>query len=63
VAKSKNQDQAQLLQAIGYFKALKKQAPKNNPKIIEFLDRAERDSQDALFELLESKTQRSPVNL
>ena len=63
MAKNKNQDQAQLVEAIGYFKAQKKQAPKNNPKIIEFLDRAEGDLKDALVELLESKIQRSPVNL
>jgi hypothetical protein len=63
MAKSKNQSQAQLLQAIGYFKALKKQEPKNNPKILEELDRAEEDLKDALVELLESKIQKSPVNL
>ena len=63
MAKSKNQDQAQLLQAIGYFKAIKKQAPKNNPKILEVLDRAEGDLKDALVELLESKSPKSSVNL
>ena len=63
MAKSKNQDQTQLVEAIGYFKALKEQAPNNNPKIIEFLNRAERDTQDELFKLLESKIQKSTVNL
>ncbi len=63
MTKNKNQEQTQLVEAIGYFKALKEQAPNNNSKICEFLDRAERDSQDALFKLLESKIQRSTVNL
>ena len=63
MAKSKSQKQTQLVEAIGYFKALKKQAPKNNTKIIEFLDKAEEDLKDALVELLERKIQRPPANL
>ena len=63
MAKNKSQEQAQLVEAIGYFKALIKQAPKNNSKIIELLDRVERHSQNELFKLLERKNQRSKANL
>ena len=63
MAKSKNLDQTQLLQAIGYFKVLKKQAPKNNSKILEELDRAEGDLKETLVKLLESKIPKSQVNL
>jgi len=59
VAKNKSQEQKQLVEAIGYFKALKENAPNTNPKIIEELDRAERNTQDALFKLLKSTTKRS----
>ena len=63
MAKNKSQEQKQLVEAIGYFKALKENAPNTNPKIIEELDRGEGDLKDALYELLESKIPRSPVNL
>ena len=59
MAKNKSQEQKQLVEAIGYFKALKENAPNTNPKIIEELDRAERNTQDALFKLLKSTIQRS----
>ena len=59
MAKNKSQEQKQLVEAIGYFKALKENAPNTNPKIIEELDRAERNTQDALFKLLKSTTKRS----
>jgi hypothetical protein len=63
VAKKNSQEQTQLVEAIGYFKALKENAPKNNPIIIEMLDRAVRDTQDALFKLLESRLPKSTGNL
>jgi hypothetical protein len=59
VAKNKSQEQKQLVEAIGYFKALKENAPNTNPKIIEELDRAERNTQDALFKLLKGTIKRS----
>jgi hypothetical protein len=63
VAKKNSQEQTQLVEAIGYFKALKENAPEKNPKIIEMLDRAVRDTQDALFKLLESRLPKSTGNL
>jgi hypothetical protein len=63
VAKKNSQEQTQLVEAIGYFKALKENAPKNNPIIIEMLDRAVWGTQDALFKLLESRLPKSTGNL
>ena len=62
MARTKNQEQTQWLEAIAYFEALKEKAPKNNPKIIEMLDRAERDSHTGLYKLLKGKIPKSQAN-
>ena len=51
-------EQAQILEAISFYKEIKKQSEITNPKIIEYLDRAESALHEELYMLLSSKTTR-----
>lgn len=48
-------EQTQLIEAISFFKDIKRQSTKTNAKIVEYLDRSERGLQDELFRFLNQR--------
>jgi hypothetical protein len=55
-------EQSQIMNAISFFKEIKRQAPKGNPKIVEQLDQAERKLQDDLYQLLQNRENKKKKN-
>jgi hypothetical protein len=50
------------MNAISFFKDIKKQSPEGNPKIVEQLDQAERKLQDYLYQLLQNRENKKKKN-